>query len=205
MAIQVDSDMDATSQLADRIAEVAPFLITASIAQTLDSASLLQKIEDLSRQVAALSSARTRHRSLSKDRRKENDAPSMATAPRIAVIAVCTGDSGTKRESAHHSAPTTGRETAATGVNGGRRMFHTHRTLIHRRKSKLGFLSTAFPNCACFPESLSQDARSAPATIFSRENPFQPTGGTPSRSTCYFQGISPGDLWWPTSCSQFLG
>jgi hypothetical protein len=76
LAGQAEGNLDAASQLADRIAEVAPVPITASIAQTPDSASLLQKIEDLSRQVAALSSSRTRHRSHSIDRRKENNAPS---------------------------------------------------------------------------------------------------------------------------------
>lgn len=81
LAGQAEGNLDAASQLADRIAEVAPLPITASVAQTPDSASLLQKIEDLSRQVAALSSGRTRHRPHSKDRRKENNAPSSAHGP----------------------------------------------------------------------------------------------------------------------------
>ena len=81
LAGQAEDNLDAASQLADRIAEVAPLPITASVAQTPDSASLLQKIEDLSRQVAALSSGRTQHRSHSKVRRKENNAPSSAHGP----------------------------------------------------------------------------------------------------------------------------
>ena len=81
LAGQAEGNLDATSQLADRIAEVAPLSITASIAHTPDSARLLQKIEDLSRQVAALSRGRTRHRSHSKDRRKKNSAPSSAHGP----------------------------------------------------------------------------------------------------------------------------
>jgi len=55
LAGQAEGNLDAASQLADQIA----LPITASIAQTPDSASLLQKIEDLSCQVAALSSGRT--------------------------------------------------------------------------------------------------------------------------------------------------
>jgi hypothetical protein len=47
--------------------------LDAAVAQAPDTTSLLQKIEDLSRQVAALTSSRTRHRSLSRDRRKVND------------------------------------------------------------------------------------------------------------------------------------
>ena len=53
------------------------------------------------------------------------------TDPRIAVIAFSTGDSRTKRESAQHRAPTAGRETAAIGVKGGRRLLHNHRPLNH--------------------------------------------------------------------------
>jgi len=83
LAGQAEGNLDAASQLADRIAEVAPLPITASIAQTPESASLLQKIEDLSRQVAALSSGGTRHRPHSRDRRKENNAPSPAHGPAV--------------------------------------------------------------------------------------------------------------------------
>ena len=81
LAVQAEGNLDAASQLADRIAEVAPLPITSPIAQTPDSVSLLQKIEGLSRQLAALSSGRTRHRSHSKDRRKEKDAHSSVHGP----------------------------------------------------------------------------------------------------------------------------
>ena len=73
-------NLEAASQLADRIAEAAPLPITLSIAETPNSASLLQKIQDLSRQMAAPSSGRTRFRSHS-DRRKYNDAISPAHGP----------------------------------------------------------------------------------------------------------------------------
>jgi hypothetical protein len=81
LAGQAKGNLDAASNLAARIAEVALLPITASIVQTPDYASLIRKIEDLARQVAALSSGRTRHRSHSKDRRKENNAPSSAHGP----------------------------------------------------------------------------------------------------------------------------
>ena len=47
---QTEGNLDTSSQLADRIAEVAPLPNTASIAQGPDNASLLQKNEYLSRQ-----------------------------------------------------------------------------------------------------------------------------------------------------------
>ena len=117
LAGQAEGKLDAASQLADRIAEVAPLPVTASIAQNPESASLLQKIDELSRQVAALSSRRTRHRSHSRNRREENgdSLPPQITARRIAVAGT-TGDSWRERGGAHHHVPTTGRETAATGA-----------------------------------------------------------------------------------------
>jgi len=85
LAGQSEGNLEAASQLADMIAEVAPRPTTASIARAPDSRELLQKIEDLSRQVAALSSqvatlssGRTRHRTQSSDRRKANDIPTPA-------------------------------------------------------------------------------------------------------------------------------
>ena len=69
---QAEGNLDAASQLADRIAEVAPLHNTASIAQAPHNASLLQKIEDLSRQVAVLSSGHIRNRSRSRVKRTDN-------------------------------------------------------------------------------------------------------------------------------------
>ena len=80
LAGQVEGNLDAASQLADRIAEVAPRPTTAYIAQAPDSASLLQKIEDLSRKVAALTSGRDRHRSHCRDKGKANDVPAHGPA-----------------------------------------------------------------------------------------------------------------------------
>jgi hypothetical protein len=75
---QAEGNLDAASQLAYRIAEVAPLPTTASVAQASDSANLLQRIDDLSRQVAALTSGCTRHRPHSRDRCRANDVHSLA-------------------------------------------------------------------------------------------------------------------------------
>jgi hypothetical protein len=75
LAGQAEGNLDEASRLADRIAEVAPFRITAS------TADLLKIIDDLSRQVAALTSGRTRDRSHSRDKRRTNDIPSPAHDP----------------------------------------------------------------------------------------------------------------------------
>ena len=83
LAGQAVGNLDAASQLADRIAEFVPPPSTAYIAQEQDKASLLQKIEDLTRQVAALSSGHIRHRSRSRDKRTGNCVPSPAHRPRV--------------------------------------------------------------------------------------------------------------------------
>ena len=133
MAGQAEGNLDAASQLADWIAEVAPLSTTESIAQAPEAAGLLQKIEDLSRLVAALTSGRTRQRSHSRDRRKTNDVTLQPIAPRNAITVGTTGDSGTRSEDVHHRAPSASRKTAATGVDGGRRLFRTLRPPIHHR------------------------------------------------------------------------
>jgi hypothetical protein len=81
LEVQAEGNLDATSQLADRIAEVAPLPTTASIAQAPDTTSLLQKIEDLCLQVATLSGGHTGHRSHSRDKRTANGIPSPAHSP----------------------------------------------------------------------------------------------------------------------------
>ena len=78
-----EGNLDTVSQLADRIAEVAPLPTTASIAKEPDNASLLQKIEDLSHQLAALSSGHIRHRSRYRDKRTDNGVPSPAHSPTV--------------------------------------------------------------------------------------------------------------------------
>jgi len=83
MAGQAESKLDATSQLAERIDEVAPLSTIASMAQAPDNASFLQKIEDLSRQVAALSSGHIRHRCRSRDKSTDNGVPSPGHSPAV--------------------------------------------------------------------------------------------------------------------------
>jgi hypothetical protein len=70
LAGQSGVGLDTASQLADRICEVTPQTTIASVAPSPDNtAALLQRIEDLTRQVAALSAGRTRHRSGSRSHR----------------------------------------------------------------------------------------------------------------------------------------
>jgi hypothetical protein len=78
---QAEGNLDTASQLADRIAVVAPLPTTASVTQAPDHTSLLQNIENLSLQVAALTSGRTRHPSHSRDRRKSNNSSPPAHGP----------------------------------------------------------------------------------------------------------------------------
>jgi len=80
LAGQTEGSLDSASHLADRICEVTPLPTTASVSRsTPDStAGLLERIEELTRQVASLrashhgnrSQSRGRHRSQSRDRRR---------------------------------------------------------------------------------------------------------------------------------------
>jgi hypothetical protein len=74
LAGQSEGSLDSASQLADRICEVAPRPTTASVSSPTD-ASLLQRLEELSRQVAALTMDRTRCRSHSRHRRDTGNLP----------------------------------------------------------------------------------------------------------------------------------
>jgi hypothetical protein len=73
LAGQAEGKLDAFSQVADQKAEVAVLSTTSAIAQAPETAGLLQKIQDLSRQVLALTSSPTRQRSHYRDRRKAED------------------------------------------------------------------------------------------------------------------------------------
>ena len=67
--------------------------------------------------------------------RKANDVPLQSTAPRSAITVGTTSESGTSHEDVHHRAPSASRKTAATVVDGGRRLFRTLRPPIHHRPS----------------------------------------------------------------------
>jgi hypothetical protein len=66
---QPEGDLNAAAHCADRIIEATPQPALASVAPHPDSATLLQQIENLSRQVAALSAELTHPHSSSKDPR----------------------------------------------------------------------------------------------------------------------------------------
>jgi len=64
LAGQTEGSLDSTSQLADRICEVTPLPTTASISPSTpeNPAGLLERIEELSRQVASLQASQTDRR-----------------------------------------------------------------------------------------------------------------------------------------------
>lgn len=79
LAGQPEGNLDSAARCADRISEAAPQPALASVGPPPDSAALLQRIEDLSRQVAALTAQQDRlnpssrnHRSPSRDPRSSS-------------------------------------------------------------------------------------------------------------------------------------
>jgi hypothetical protein len=79
LAGQSEVGLDAASHLADRICEVTPQPTIASVDPAPDHTELLQRIEDLSRQVASLSAGRIRRRSCSRGRHPCSTPPSEDT------------------------------------------------------------------------------------------------------------------------------
>jgi hypothetical protein len=65
--------LDSASQLADRISEVAPQPTAAYVSPACDNGNLIQRIDELSRQVASLTVNRPRHRSHSRARRNTDE------------------------------------------------------------------------------------------------------------------------------------
>ena len=65
LAGQTEGSLDSTSRLADRICEVTPLPTTASISPSTpdNTAGLVERIEELSRQVASLQASQTNRRS----------------------------------------------------------------------------------------------------------------------------------------------
>ena len=72
LAGQAEGNLDSASQLADRISEVAPQPTTAYVSPACD-ANLIQRLDELSRQVASLTVNRPRHRSHSRGRRNTDE------------------------------------------------------------------------------------------------------------------------------------
>jgi hypothetical protein len=73
LAGQAEGNLDSASQLADRISEVAPQPTAAYVSPACDNANLIQRIDELSRQVASLTVNRPRHRSHSRARRNSDE------------------------------------------------------------------------------------------------------------------------------------
>ena len=72
LAGQTEGRLDSASYLADRISEVTPQPLTTSIspAASDNTTGLLERIEELSRQVASLRASQTHSRSQSRDRHR---------------------------------------------------------------------------------------------------------------------------------------
>ena len=196
-------NLDVASQLADRISEVAPLPTTASVAQASEKAGLLQKIEDLSRQVAALTSGHTRHRHHSRNRRKAKDVPAtrLRESRLLSILPAIRGQ-GEKVYTTVLLPP--------VGKGSNRQTPVPHHPAAYSSPTESATSdswSTPVLISACFTEGSSQGAGSAPAMISSQPTvyPSRPMDGTPSRSTSGFDGTSPGISWWPTSKSQSSG
>jgi len=82
LAGQTEGSLDSTSHLADKICEVTIQSTTASISPSTpdNTARLLERIEELTRQVASLRASQTRSRSRSRNRRCST--PDYPSAPR---------------------------------------------------------------------------------------------------------------------------
>ena len=168
LAGQAEDRLDAASQMADRIAEVAALPTTASIAQAPEAAGLHQKIEDLYRQVAALTSGRTLQRSHSRDARRKTSPSSLR--PRGARLlwvppairgqcaklytTVLLPQAGKRQRQALMAA------NACSASSG--RLFTTDRV------RKLRFLIDTGSDVCVAPRSFAPGRRSESATIFSQ-------------------------------------
>jgi hypothetical protein len=80
-----EGDLDSASQLADRICEVGPQLTTTCVCPACENASIVQRLEKLSRQVASLSLNRTRRRSHSRSRRTCRNTPPQGVHPAVST------------------------------------------------------------------------------------------------------------------------
>jgi hypothetical protein len=83
LAVQPEGDLDAAARCANRIIEAAPYPALPSVAPFPNSSALTQRIKDISRQVAALSTKLTNLRSnyrdprpSSRNRRSDSRSPS---------------------------------------------------------------------------------------------------------------------------------
>ena len=133
LAGQSEGTLDSASQLADSISEVAHQHTTASVSPTSD-ASLIQRVEELSRQVAALTIDRTRRSSHSRDRRITG---SLSTRGRDSTETAYCWYHRRFRDKAQkcrrHAPSARLRKTTPAGVDGGKRLQYQYRPSFHYR------------------------------------------------------------------------
>jgi hypothetical protein len=84
---QPEGDLDTAAHSADRITETAPKPVLARVVPLPNSAALLQRIEDLSRQLASLRAERAQPRSSSRDPRpnSRNSRPAADPPPEMTL------------------------------------------------------------------------------------------------------------------------
>jgi hypothetical protein len=81
LAGQPEGNLNASARCADRIYEVAPQPLLASVAPNADGTALLQGIKDLSRQAAALSTVQNRLRASIRGPRPSSKNPCFSLHP----------------------------------------------------------------------------------------------------------------------------
>jgi hypothetical protein len=129
LAGQHEDSLDATARSADRILQVASHSALASVGSNPppERGVPLQQIEDLSRQVAALSTELTRLRGSSRDPRPSSRTRRSATDPHPEMtlhptLAGINAASGPERKSVLLPATTASRKTKTADINGGSRL-----------------------------------------------------------------------------------
>jgi hypothetical protein len=131
-----EGDLHSAPQLEDRICEDAPQPTTACVSPVCEKASLVQRVEELSRQVASLTLNRTRRRWHSRSRRTCGNPPPTEKVLQIQPSASTTDGSETRHRSVHCHAPSAGRKTATADVTGGRRLHYKRRPPLHHRPDR---------------------------------------------------------------------
>ena len=131
LAGQTEGSLDSASHLAVRICEVAPQPTTASVSPSVsdNSSGLLELMEELSRQVAALRATQARRRSHSIDHRRN-------TSGNSPIRHICWyhkrfGDDGRKSTPRIHAS----RETPPAVVKSGKRLLHQFGPPLHNGPS----------------------------------------------------------------------
>ena len=137
LAGQTEGSLDSASHLADRICEVAPQPTTASVSPSVpdNTSGLLELMEELSRQVAALRATQARRRSHCSDHRRNTSGNSPIR--HIFWYHKRFGDDARKSTPRVHAS----RETPPAVVKSGKRLLHQFGPALHNGPSAKTALS----------------------------------------------------------------